>query len=1151
MKNQHNRTQARNNRFATVAISLLMLVAMLSCFTIFASAQNAGLSLNDFDFSALELDETTGVYYKEYDGTDAADVTLTAAAKDRLSDIFEGTDGDLLEIVSSAKFDASDITATSILLEVNVVAKSGASVSDDLIEHYQALLPRSFSTRAQIMPKTIGWVNSTVEVEVDYVPGQTTYSSTITTFPALNMTNAPTVVAPNGIVATVSGVNGAETKSTIIGVPLNNPNYIAEPLTVEITVNPLVIDSIVWDNFNDSQYVFEWSDEAILHVGATGYVGDTGYKLDVVLPEGYGDVGTHELVATVRNGFSFSSSVVPSIDVQIKQKTYRVTMLDKIFLGNDGLQGTATKYLLVVEGVDGMLPAAVLEKISYTVDGNAFTGTTAYGKYTVVASWADSENFKFVDANNQPITSLTAVMYVNRQYIPAGTSDAPYQFILYGEDGFTGEISATVTIPEKLNRRAIAGLRVHKEYKLTINGGEGETFTVMLPIEDVLLNARCDDLTVNDLYIYEEATGEMVRANEKGYTVTLKDGYYQIENFAGDSAAVFVIAPVYHTPFWQTALGIALIVLIILLVIVALYLIGMYLRRVNLSRENEEMTVDTEGDVPEVVDVEIEDKTDADEAIDSKLDELAGQIDPEVEEEENTEGTEEAVAESMQELMDEVSEISLEDGDETDPTDGMADQKAEELQDVVDAADADAEADADALRAAVGAAMAENFNESADATEAIALVAMGTSVEDFKAIVDAIVADSMATLVEAPEAEEEEVAPEAVVEEAVVEEAVEETAEEAVAEEAVEETAEEVTEEAAEEAVAEEATEEAVEAEPAPVVEEMSEDDVRAIVSESVSEAFEMATVDGAAPDAVEGTTMETITETVNAAGDAHIPETWAEDMASNVKMMVAAELAARLLEEDDGDSFDFGDMDLEFIDVMEEPEKYQQMLQEESEGLVRLVTRYRRSFQSRLAQSQGNVQNYYNEIKNALLSYKGVKNRISWNYEAFNRGRVHVAKINAKTKTLYLYLALDPAELAETKYGVVDMSSKKKYASVPVLMKIKGDRKFKYALELIDKLCGENLTLQKLEAEAADYRLPYQTTEELVQARLVKKLVASIPMVYSEAPVEETPTEASPATEEQEVTFIAPSDAPAVEAATEELTADAPAENEEGPTEV
>jgi predicted transport protein len=167
------------------------------------------------------------------------------------------------------------------------------------------------------------------------------------------------------------------------------------------------------------------------------------------------------------------------------------------------------------------------------------------------------------------------------------------------------------------------------------------------------------------------------------------------------------------------------------------------------------------------------------------------------------------------------------------------------------------------------------------------------------------------------------------------------------------------------------------------------------------------------------------------------------------------------------------------------------------------------------MIQSTGNVQDYYNIIKNLLLSYKGVKNRISWNYEAFNRGRVHVAKINAKTKTLYLYLALDPAELADTKYGITDVSSKKKYESVPVLLKIKGDRKFKYALELIETMCEQELDLPKrANAEDVDYRVPYQTTEELVEAGIVKKLAAGVPMnnepeVAASAEVAEEITEA------------------------------------------
>ncbi|HBF14458.1 MAG TPA: hypothetical protein DDW30_02000 [Clostridiales bacterium] len=186
----------------------------------------------------------------------------------------------------------------------------------------------------------------------------------------------------------------------------------------------------------------------------------------------------------------------------------------------------------------------------------------------------------------------------------------------------------------------------------------------------------------------------------------------------------------------------------------------------------------------------------------------------------------------------------------------------------------------------------------------------------------------------------------------------------------------------------------------------------------------------------------------------------------------------------------------LEFIDVMAEPERYAEMQEQERQGLVRLVSRYRRSFLSRLSQSRGNVQEYYSVIKNAFLSYKGVKGRVSWGYESFNRGRVKLAKVNAKSSTLYVYLALDPATLEGTKYFFTDVSNKKKYAATPVLLKIKGERKLKHALELIEKLCAEQNALPSVkDYEAVDYTIAEQTTEELVQAGLIRQFTAAVPV--------------------------------------------------------
>lgn len=228
------------------------------------------------------------------------------------------------------------------------------------------------------------------------------------------------------------------------------------------------------------------------------------------------------------------------------------------------------------------------------------------------------------------------------------------------------------------------------------------------------------------------------------------------------------------------------------------------------------------------------------------------------------------------------------------------------------------------------------------------------------------------------------------------------------------------------------------------------------------------------------------------------VEEVVAEPVEEIVPVMATVESES----DDDDEDDDFAGISmagLNFIDVKEKPEEYAALLEQERRGEIRIVTRYRRSFLSRLIQSQGEVSEYYSIIKNKFLSYKGVKGRISWAQESFNRGRIPVAKVNAKSKTLYLYLALDPATveaLEDGKYNIINVGDKKKYEAVPVLMKIKGPRKLKHALELIDMICRDNLQLPDLKNfEEQDFTMPYQSTAELVESGEVKMLVAGIDM--------------------------------------------------------
>ncbi len=155
------------------------------------------------------------------------------------------------------------------------------------------------------------------------------------------------------------------------------------------------------------------------------------------------------------------------------------------------------------------------------------------------------------------------------------------------------------------------------------------------------------------------------------------------------------------------------------------------------------------------------------------------------------------------------------------------------------------------------------------------------------------------------------------------------------------------------------------------------------------------------------------------------------------------------------------------------------------------IVAHYRKSFEAKLIQSQPRIKQYYSALKNALLSYKGTKNRISWTADSFHNGRHPLAKINVKTRILEIYLALDPASLEGTVYRGRDVSDKKKYADTPFQYKVRTPRKFKWAMELVQRVCEEH-GLSPIDIEPVDYEAmyPFEDTDALVARKLIKEYI-------------------------------------------------------------
>ena len=155
------------------------------------------------------------------------------------------------------------------------------------------------------------------------------------------------------------------------------------------------------------------------------------------------------------------------------------------------------------------------------------------------------------------------------------------------------------------------------------------------------------------------------------------------------------------------------------------------------------------------------------------------------------------------------------------------------------------------------------------------------------------------------------------------------------------------------------------------------------------------------------------------------------------------------------------------------------------------IVAHYRKSFEAKLIQARPNIKHYYSELKNALLAYKGTKSRISWAADSFHNGRTPIAKINVKTRILELYLALDPASLEGTVYRGRDVGHLKKYADTPFRYKLSTPRKFKWAMELVERVCEEQ-GLSPIDAEKVDYEsaYPFEDTESLVSRGLIKQYI-------------------------------------------------------------
>lgn len=182
---------------------------------------------------------------------------------------------------------------------------------------------------------------------------------------------------------------------------------------------------------------------------------------------------------------------------------------------------------------------------------------------------------------------------------------------------------------------------------------------------------------------------------------------------------------------------------------------------------------------------------------------------------------------------------------------------------------------------------------------------------------------------------------------------------------------------------------------------------------------------------------------------------------------------------------------------LKEEKPEMEEELEEESlpESGQRLSSlrerpyRFVRSFKARLIQTSDETRYYYSELKNELLTYKNIHDRLSWNHELFNTGRNHVVRMQIRGKTLVLYLALEPNEVEGMRFSLEPSSESLKNQKTPSILRINSPARCEFAKELFALIMAKFGAEKKKDPlpPKMDYAdIPYETTESLLNQDMI-----------------------------------------------------------------
>lgn len=154
-------------------------------------------------------------------------------------------------------------------------------------------------------------------------------------------------------------------------------------------------------------------------------------------------------------------------------------------------------------------------------------------------------------------------------------------------------------------------------------------------------------------------------------------------------------------------------------------------------------------------------------------------------------------------------------------------------------------------------------------------------------------------------------------------------------------------------------------------------------------------------------------------------------------------------------------------------------------ENNQKIVLRKNYSITARRHLASMDLQSYYQDIRNLLEMYMGMKMYKSWRYDKYKIKNQAFIKISVTSNSLKVYFATDPSKIIISSYNLENIGHIKIHKDTPYLMYITGPRLKDYVMDVIKSLLINEETY--LVYNPANYILPYIKKNDLIELGFIK----------------------------------------------------------------